>query len=566
MSTAEPLTGLETDPKLAFDIRAFNTQNFNVERFLDRTRHSASLDEIHRDLRKCLQDIQSRMVTLINDDYTDFVKLSTSLHALHDAKQGLSSSQETSWGDYEKSTTESGKLVSLVTQKLDEIKKSRHDQFQKALQLARVTAVKNLHEDLKEKPRFAELFWLERVREHVAVLITTLFISVDFECSPLVSNFSKTLFENLKKHLFPFLEFQNSSSLKAKSLILDILIDIKAVEDSANFVTKTICPIPDFEGKSDSRMKTWIEIVEKKQKEIDTAISESDLPEKSKKKLLDFYKNCVFSSLISVFAEKIRPTLLPINPKIFRECFEMMSSFIQKTPDKLKFLDFWKTWAGDFPINGYIRYHSLNAIEKFRESLKMENLKILETPDGPVFETSANFLEIVKILLDDQVVLKNARHVFFAEVYKQLVDYLDWTEQLKEWTKHPAPNVHSGYVSKVDEFLKEVTRKATTSGWNLDMIQEIQFSALERSLKIFHTKASEVLDSVEQIGSSLLRLKKKQNPIPSENSAIETDEGKMKKQISLDIQFFLEITKEKEVFEEVTELLQNLLTRAETDL
>ena len=97
MAAAEPLAGLETDSKLAFDIRAFNTPNFNVERFLDRTRHSASLDEIHRDLRKCLQDIQSRMVTLINDDYTDFVKLSTSLHALHDAKQGLSSSQEVSF-------------------------------------------------------------------------------------------------------------------------------------------------------------------------------------------------------------------------------------------------------------------------------------------------------------------------------------------------------------------------------------------------------------------------------------------------------------------------------------
>ena len=70
---------------------------------------------------------------------------------------------------------------------------------------------------------------------------------------------------------------------------------------------------------------------------------------------------------------------------------------------------------------------------------------------------------------------------------------------------------------------------------------------------------------MEQIGSSLLKLKKKQTPVP-ENSAIDTDEGKMKKQIAYDIKFFLDITKEKEVFNEVTELLEKLLTRAEADL
>uniref|UniRef100_A0AC34QDL2 Conserved oligomeric Golgi complex subunit 2 n=1 Tax=Panagrolaimus sp. JU765 TaxID=591449 RepID=A0AC34QDL2_9BILA len=166
----DQLNNPKDDLKLVFDVETFNAPNFNVERFLDRTRHSGSLDDIHRDLRIFLQDIQSRMVTLINDDYTDFVKLSTSLHALNDAKQGLATAQETAWGDYNKSTADTEKLVSFVSQKLDEVLKSRQQQFRLSLQLARATAIKNLNDDLKHRPKFAELFWLQKVREHVAIL------------------------------------------------------------------------------------------------------------------------------------------------------------------------------------------------------------------------------------------------------------------------------------------------------------------------------------------------------------------------------------------------------------
>lgn len=88
------MDNVKDELKLVFGVDIFNAPNFNVERFLDRARHSASLDDIHHDLRIFLQDIQSKMVTLINDDYTDFVKLSTSLHALNDAKQGLANAQE----------------------------------------------------------------------------------------------------------------------------------------------------------------------------------------------------------------------------------------------------------------------------------------------------------------------------------------------------------------------------------------------------------------------------------------------------------------------------------------
>lgn len=322
-------------------------------------------------------------------------------------------------------------MVSYVSQKLDEVLKSRQQQFRLSLQLARATAIKNLNDDLKQRPKFAELFWLQKVREHVAILRASLFLSTNMECSSSVANYSKVLFENLKRHLRPYLEFQNSSSMKAKLLVLDVLIDVEAVGDAADFVTKTICQIPEFEGKADARMKFWLNDIKKKHSEITMMVDSSELSEYGKAKLQKFYNNCLLSCLTTVFAEKIRPILLPINPTIFKNCFEMMTNFVDEFPERLVYLNFWKTWVEDFPISAYIRFHSLSAVEKFRESMKMENLKVIYSENGPAFETSVAFLDVIKILLDGNVVLTNTRHFFWVEVFKQLTDFMDWTENLK---------------------------------------------------------------------------------------------------------------------------------------
>uniref|UniRef100_A0AC34Q7C3 Globin family profile domain-containing protein n=1 Tax=Panagrolaimus sp. JU765 TaxID=591449 RepID=A0AC34Q7C3_9BILA len=109
----------------------------------------------------------------------------------------------------------------------------------------------------------------------------------------------------------------------------------------------------------------------------------------------------------------------------------MMTSFVEEFPEKLVYLNFWKTWVEDFPVPAYIRFHSLSAIERFRESMKMENLRVVNSENGPTFETCVAFLDVVKIFLDEKVVLKNARHAFWVEIFKQLTDFMDWTENLK---------------------------------------------------------------------------------------------------------------------------------------
>lgn len=64
--------------------------DFSADRFLNIARRRASLQQIHDDLRVYLKIVQNSMVELINDDYADFVNLSSNLVGLKDTVDKLS--------------------------------------------------------------------------------------------------------------------------------------------------------------------------------------------------------------------------------------------------------------------------------------------------------------------------------------------------------------------------------------------------------------------------------------------------------------------------------------------
>jgi hypothetical protein len=71
--------------QLCFNRTHFQRADFNVERFVNLARKRATLDQLHTDLRTYLRYLQNSMVELINDDYADFVNLSSGLAALRES-------------------------------------------------------------------------------------------------------------------------------------------------------------------------------------------------------------------------------------------------------------------------------------------------------------------------------------------------------------------------------------------------------------------------------------------------------------------------------------------------
>src|SRR4051812_49245642 len=66
--------------ELCFNRADFVRADFNVERFINGARRrQIGVEQLQHDLRVYLRIIQNCMIELINDDYADFVNLSTSL-------------------------------------------------------------------------------------------------------------------------------------------------------------------------------------------------------------------------------------------------------------------------------------------------------------------------------------------------------------------------------------------------------------------------------------------------------------------------------------------------------
>lgn len=80
----------QMDLQLCFNKAHFNRPDFDLDRFVSLARRRATLDQIQQDLRTYLRYLQNSMVELINDDYADFVNLSSNLAALKESINKIS--------------------------------------------------------------------------------------------------------------------------------------------------------------------------------------------------------------------------------------------------------------------------------------------------------------------------------------------------------------------------------------------------------------------------------------------------------------------------------------------
>uniref|UniRef100_A0A914LQQ5 Conserved oligomeric Golgi complex subunit 2 n=1 Tax=Meloidogyne incognita TaxID=6306 RepID=A0A914LQQ5_MELIC len=71
--------------QLCFNLTHFQRTDFDSVRFVNFSRKRATLAQLHSDLRIYLRYLQNSMIELINDDYADFVNLSSGLAALRDS-------------------------------------------------------------------------------------------------------------------------------------------------------------------------------------------------------------------------------------------------------------------------------------------------------------------------------------------------------------------------------------------------------------------------------------------------------------------------------------------------
>lgn len=90
MSKRRDLFKLPAGPaEICFDKNEFMKKTFSVDEFLQEHRNAATLESMRDDLGLYLKVLRSAMIELINEDYADFVNLSSNLVGLDQSIQGI---------------------------------------------------------------------------------------------------------------------------------------------------------------------------------------------------------------------------------------------------------------------------------------------------------------------------------------------------------------------------------------------------------------------------------------------------------------------------------------------
>uniref|UniRef100_A0A1I7V4P0 Conserved oligomeric Golgi complex subunit 2 n=1 Tax=Caenorhabditis tropicalis TaxID=1561998 RepID=A0A1I7V4P0_9PELO len=155
------------ESKLCFNKTHFNRDDFNVERFMNLARQKASLKTIQQDLRLYLKSVQNSMIELINDDYADFVHLSSHLVSLQELLAKIEHDVNKNWRDFEDSTWDSIKMSQKIEEKCNELCSNREKQSELRDRISYLCAIDKLSGMIRQRPISCSILWLQKAATFV---------------------------------------------------------------------------------------------------------------------------------------------------------------------------------------------------------------------------------------------------------------------------------------------------------------------------------------------------------------------------------------------------------------
>ncbi|VDM62933.1 unnamed protein product [Angiostrongylus costaricensis] len=158
------------DSQLCFNKNHFGRPDFNVQRFMNLARRRAGLKQIQQDLRLYLKSVQHSMIELINDDYADFVHLSSNLVSLQSAIDKIDNDInnvqfeiQTIWTEFENSTNAAVRTAERVEFFCLELSENRSCQIKVRHRIAFLSALQRLANLFSNIPNSVSILWLEKV-------------------------------------------------------------------------------------------------------------------------------------------------------------------------------------------------------------------------------------------------------------------------------------------------------------------------------------------------------------------------------------------------------------------
>uniref|UniRef100_A0A9J2Q1L8 Conserved oligomeric Golgi complex subunit 2 n=1 Tax=Ascaris lumbricoides TaxID=6252 RepID=A0A9J2Q1L8_ASCLU len=628
-----------SDSHLCFNKAHFGRTDFNVDRFVNLARRRANLAQIHNDLRVYLKVVQNSMIELINDDYADFVNLSSNLVGLKETIEKLNKDIEVIWNDLCGSTREVMTAAEYIDQQATDLAQCRAAQIDLSAKISLIMAIERLADKISSRPNAVDSFWKlmkpegkfgdarnaclmhvqkmseewlvhdlqgECVNTGALLGILTLIEEIDSAVSRVMTEVIDPKIEKHTADLGLFLDnvltkmiemreewltklAKNASRVSTISPFLDkclltyvvslldlhfgsVLIpsDNRLFHRCCSAIYKFISNWPDA-----SKSRTVLRMIRDRFNlivyfKLETHQFLSDLNERLDPKAFRFVSADTSVSGGDTAKKRENGSFsLEIEEKVHCECSAIViraltslwseDIYLPTLLDKfwdfsLKMLDKYSKWLdallkyfgnGGNCIEGVDTWRALCAVyvdcstvdarifELALSSIwtKIRELGLDVTPFGQCLSSFSSRIAKRRKELEDIIV---------CNIVASLTKVMDGVSDIPRhyrWTKKPHPTEASLYISEAFSVFESFTDEVRERCWADEDIENVSKRVLAESLDAFCVKAEQVLDSVEQTGSSLQRFKRKSATGSADVNAADTDEGKIRSQLILDLNY-----------------------------
>lgn len=422
---ASPNTFYIDESKLCFNKTHFNREDFNVERFMNLARQKSDLKTIQQDLRLYLKSVQNSMIELINDDYADFVHLSSNLVSLQDSLNKIEQDINRIWDEFKESTRESVGMAERIEQKCDELCSNREKQIEIRDRIYFLVAIEKLSEMLLHPPRKCSALWLQKAASFASELKGSTFPHSEEENAA-----EKIILSQLEAVLCA----EGVRSAAGDCQNLPLIYSILSLTESTHSLTALLVSdllYAEFvnEKHDESNQLKLLKQVFESVKKMRETWAEKMGTEHFRGNIRRFLDETLLTFILTFIDKCMGAVAVPSDTRLFHECFLLTQEFIDNWPSSHTCRAMLKSIRDKFNLLVYFK------LETHRFGKQCDQLMSPEMFAEP--ETSENRENTPQLHCGvSRAIITAIEHVWSDDVYlPPIVDKL-WDFTLKLLLKH----------------------------------------------------------------------------------------------------------------------------------
>ncbi|VDN06124.1 unnamed protein product [Thelazia callipaeda] len=495
---------------LCFNKSLFSRANFSVERFVNLVRRRASLEQIHNDLKIYLKIVQNSMIELINDDYADFVNLSSNLVGLKETIDKLAKDIEVTWLNFCSSTESVRQSAELVEQKVSSLIACRQAQFEIRAQIALIISIERLSDLIACCPEEIEEFWLQSFTDSIVDMILW------FNKVKDIDEKVEAAYHTCLAHVGELAGRWLVQDLKGDCLFAEQILDVISLKNDIDTAVSRV-----MTEVIDEKLSEPKENLEDFLNEIYESILKlrNDWEQRSKTggkdfaKIAPFLDKCLLTWIVSALDQHFGSVIVPSDSHLFHRCYTKTINFISNWPSDTHVRTILRMIRDKFSLVVYFKLVTQHFITQMNEQCDPSSLNpiIDKESEGKKKTMFYGFSKIVVHACDriwsDEVYLPTLVDKSWDFFLKVLVRYLEWIDNIKKcyWTDGKA--LEDSEVWRilcalcadcmfVDSQFFEI---ALTSIWPKIRAHELEVTPFGQCLSTFSSNLAEKIKELEEI-------------------------------------------------------------------